>query len=161
MEKKVTLNRINIDIQFPEDFILEEVESIGITKAIEKHTHQFFIDNDIARFTISVISEQKHKAEILYESGKFRIITTKTCKALVQEKHLYNNNTNEYFWKDKAWFGSGTNESTFKDAMEEVNRLGRKGSKRKKSDKPTKRDSYIKNLPSTDKDLLNSLLGVE
>ena len=156
--ERVKLERINIDITFPEDFEIEKDSVPKIKEELENIVDTKLRDNGITRFSKSSISEQKHRAEVLYLEESYRVITTKSCKALLQVKHKYDKKDMKgFYWKDHAWFSDGTDENSLKTAMKEIDRL--KGKRKTGKRGTARKDKYLKNIPKGDKELLASLLG--
>lgn len=158
---RTKLERITVDIKFPDNFEIEDEYAKNIREQIEQQVREILSAKGILQYELSAIMSSRHKAEVLYQEGDYRIITTKASKAVLQIRVQYKKDSIDgFYWKDHAWFGTGELDDFITKAKNEIDRIKVKGrlGKRKIT---TKRESYLKKLPELDKSLLDTLLSQE
>ena len=150
----IKIENIRISVLWENEFTTT-YENLRIIKELIDSKIKEVLGNEIE---VSMVTMEKNISEVLYEDAKFRIVRTKNCKAIVQIKHEYSNNTKTGFtWKDKAFFSSGTDQYCFEKAKEEIKSMQVK--RIYKSRKSERKLKYVENIPNEDKEMLRALLG--
>ncbi len=157
---KTKLESINIIIKPREELELE----YGVVDVVKKEWGENMLVELLEilglqrnEVDVTMATVEKNISEILYEETTFRIVKTRTCKALLQVRKSYKEKKKEgYIWKDHAYFSSGTDEECLANAKDEISRL--KGKRQYKRKGPSRRSKFLNRMDDTDKSMLDSLL---